>query len=205
MTNREVELKLSLCESSHGRLLQILPSRGHLYQQRNIFLDTVDFRFRRERWALRMRQEDGQWTLAAKGPSRRTGGISDRIEIEVSITQEQAEVWLRGDVLLSELRMEPSGHLLEMFGDLRVSPWLSFDNQRQVLLFEGVALELDASQCSESRRYELELELPRPELDEVIPKLNAFFVVHGLPWQPSDQSKLAWAIEHHGKESNRAL
>lgn len=205
MTNREVELKLSLGEASHAKLLEILPCRGDLRHQKNIFLDGADFRLRKERWALRIREENGLWLLAAKGPSRRTGGISDRVEIEESVAQAQAELWLKGQVLLSELGTEPSSFLLNRFGDFSLSPWVSFENMRQVLSFEGVGLELDACLCAGVHRYELELELPRDQLDEVIPKLNAFFVTHGLPWLPSDQSKLAWAIEHSGNESVWAL
>jgi uncharacterized protein YjbK len=199
MMNREVELKLALDETAYEKLFHLLPSRGVKREQINTFFDSSDLLMRKNYWALRLRKDDSQWFLTTKGPSQRQQGISDRIEIEQAISAEQAEQCLAQSWVLSDLDYEPTRYLLEKFGDLPVDVWMSFQNQRQVLLFQDTMLELDHSSCEGQHRYECEVECSLEALQAITPELKAFFLEHDLPWSPSDQSKLAWAVEQSGR------
>jgi uncharacterized protein YjbK len=203
-TTHETELKLQIGSIELGLLCQKLPHVGPLRRQINTFFDSSKLMFRAEHWALRLRLDGDQWFLTAKGPNSRQHGISDRIEIEEPCSVETAQLLNTTKVHLGELDCAPAKALLEKFGDVELSPWLSFINDRQVLLWEGCHLELDHSVCCQQHRYEIELELPMAEL---LPKriaLERWLNEQGIPFAEATDSKLAWTVAQTQKSNNKS-
>lgn len=194
MTNREVELKLLLSSEGYERLFEKLAHVGHPRKQINKFYDSEEGVLRSERWALRLRCDDGHWWLTAKGPSDGQDGISDREELEMEISSAAAEVFRQDDLTLSSLLFEPAQRLLKDYGNMSLVEWMSFENSRQVLSWDGLSLELDHSVCGASHRYELELELPKDQLLMVRGRLENWLNKNSIHFEASDQGKLSWAV-----------
>lgn len=194
MSNREVELKLSISEEGYNRLVELLPAKGEVREQENFFFDTPDLAMRAEGWALRLRRDDQRWFLTAKGPSQREDGISDREEVECSCTPALAEALLEGgSIQLSEFEESPAERCMELFGDLCLERWMSFENRRLVLLWDEIAMELDHCTSAGQNRYELEIELPMGELVAIRERLETYLKKNAIFITPCNESKLAWA------------
>jgi|SaaInlStandDraft_1057018.scaffolds.fasta_scaffold10970_4 uncharacterized protein YjbK len=189
----EVELKLLIDEKGHRSLLSHLPQEGPNLQQTNYFFDTPSSELRTHRWALRCREENGQFTLTCKGPSTRNEeGISSRPEIEAPTSKEVLRK-LNDGVCLSEIDHIATQHLSSLFGDLQVSPLLHFHNDRRRLPWHEGVIELDHSTCLGSHRYEIELEASEADLAKWAPKLEDDLQNWKIPFTRAQDSKMKWA------------
>ena len=195
MTTREVELKLSISSEGYERLTELMPRKGLPREQVNIFLDDAKGTLRKARWGFRLRKDDDQWFLTAKGPNSKTEGISDREEIECVLSEEKAQLLLAGESSLADFSEAPAGYLLKSFGDLDMQEWMRFKNRRLVLIWKDIELELDHSTCGAHHRYELEVELPMEQLLSIRESLERFLTKNAIFISPSKDGKLAWAVE----------
>jgi len=191
MTNIEAELKWELNREGWFKLQTLLETKRELAQE-NLFYDDDAFTLRNARWALRLRHENDSTFLAAKGPAEQIENLSKRTEIEVEISSEAAE----GFKCCSRLdqHFKPTQFLFEKFGDLKLFQFMSFRNDRKVLLWKGYELELDHSRCLTSERYELEWETEADELLNLKHELENWLSAEGVYFKPSSEGKLSWAI-----------
>src|SRR6185295_3008746 len=96
------------------RLVRALGAVASDRQQRNHVFDTEDFALHQSRLAVRLRNEDGQHTLTAKGPSvGLSASVVSRTEAEVEVDAEVAAQIRSGrldPVALLRERLTDGGH-----------------------------------------------------------------------------------------------
>lgn len=196
MTNIEAELKWELDQKGWFKLQTLLEVKKELTQE-NRFYDDKAFTLREARWALRLRNENDSIFLAAKGPAEQIENLSKRTEIEVEISSKTAEEFKSCSRL--DQNFKPTQFLFEIFGDLKLFQFMSFKNDRKVLLWRGYELELDHSRCLESERYELEWETEAEKLLDLKHELESWLSSEGVSFKPSSEGKLSWAIKEHSQ------
>ncbi|MBF0198608.1 MAG: CYTH domain-containing protein [Planctomycetes bacterium] len=194
MENQETELKLLLNQQGYETLLNSWAHEGPMRKQENTFFDSDAKQLRQILWALRLRLDGERWWLTAKGPNQQTQGISEREEIEVELSTNEAKRILKSPFCLSEISASPTSLLREMVGDISVKPWMQFSNMRQVLLWKDFRLELDRTYCRGEERYELEFEADKELLQKVRAELENSLKVLGVCFRESETGKLLWAI-----------
>lgn len=174
----EVELKLRLPDAAALAAVRRAAGDGaaRTVLQRNAFLDTQGLALHRAEHVLRLREEDGAFTLTAKGPETRTldGALARRAEAEVSVTPDAARAILAGTAqALDFLKALPDARdvatRIEALADgrrLRVVGRMQNERCRQPVELEvdgrvlPLLLELDATTMPDgSVDYELEVEL----------------------------------------------
>lgn len=183
----EIEIKIAVDSAAdHAALARHLGlAMGAPVRQRNHFFDTAGHDLRRARRALRLREEGGLFTLAAKGPveaSAGDGALTRRLEIEREIEPALAAEILAG-------RADPRS-ILEV-PEWEVGPLLhlgGFENLRRRLgpvERDGVRLvfELDETRFGERVDFELEVELSEEEATRALPIVQALLAAAGIPWR----------------------
>lgn len=202
----ERELKLDLgSEGAFRRLLEALEWRGHPVMQVNTFFDTREADLRRNRFALRIRRENGGYLLTLKGRRRDCGELVERLEVECRMEEADARAALSGIRPLAAMDYPPLRHLAREFRgpplrfDLR--PICTFTNERHPVTIEGGAgallLEIDRTAFGKNRvDFELEAEFPDSErYPEQRKFLRNLFRDLSLPWIVSEKSKFQKALE----------
>lgn len=167
---REVELKFVLPDERAAKALEAKAagSRASRVLQVNHVFDTPDRRLRGNGLTLRLREEEGAWTVTLKGPARRVGAARDRTELEAGVTPERAArilageetplAALDGDRALTREAAKRAGKRIVRLG--------SFRNRRTTVSAElagyGPALlEIDRTELPGGRvDHEVELEVP---------------------------------------------
>ena len=206
----ERELKLTLTEAEAALLAAAFGPPLHTFRQRNHYLDTPEGALRRRGYGLRLREEDGDLRLTLKGPTRGTGGMTERLELEAAISRDEARDLLAGGRCLAELPLpipdelrdpSTSGHLRELG---------MIENQRRVIRLPlpgvpprqpiEVDAELDRTRYPDgSIENELEIEWPHPETPFPEAAVRELLSRHGIPWRPGTKSKLARFLERTGR------
>lgn len=175
-TLREIELKRLLPGEEALRLLVAeLEAVSPPKRQINTFFDTSSGRLARARWGVRLREEEGVYTLTAKGPPRKLSDtIESRPEIEKPIEASLAHALLagRGDVwetLSATFESDEERACLAALDAARAGEGLSsiggFANVRRsgrARLPSGraIVVELDTTEFPNgSLDYEVEIEL----------------------------------------------
>lgn len=200
----EVEFKLLLAdEAARERLLAVLLRPGARpiapVRQENHFLDTADGVLRAARHVVRLRREEGDWTLALKGPALSEGrGPTRRAEEERKVSPETAHAILAGATSpLDAFRREPQAVLLAPIERLVEGRALtvigSFANERTRLAADavvrelGLGVELDRTTFPGARtELELEVELPA-DVDPAPVELALRLLLERarVPWTPA--------------------
>ena len=177
---QEVELKLRV--PSAEALQAIAKAAGGeslgTALQRNVFFDTPDFALHHARFGLRLRDEDGHFTVTAKSPETLSedGTVASRGEAETRISSEVAARVAAGDVCPLDLLGAAGPGCAELVALIRertgarpVQPVGGFDNvrQRQRVAIETpsgpveITLECDATTFPNGEvHHELEIEIP---------------------------------------------
>jgi uncharacterized protein YjbK len=185
-------------------------------RQVNHFFDTADGRLNASKHTIRLRDEEGSFTLTAKGPETRSaqGPLMARSEEEVAIDRDEATAILRGTLapldtleqrlgsrgreLIAALRTQVGGSKLAEVG--------SFENERSrlpVRLSIGtdtieVEFEMDRTTFPGNRvDYEVEVELVGVDEDRATAAVKAFFAKAQVPWRdaPSKAKRFFDAIQ----------
>ncbi len=166
----EVELKFQLPGGTAGRALaETGEALGSVVQVNHVF-DTADGDLRARGLTLRLREEEGRWTVTLKGPASRVGGARDREELEASISARTARAILEGKASpLEALRGSgPSAPLLsrtERLAEGGIRLHGAFRNRRtrvraKVPGHGDVVLEIDRTELPGGRvDHEVELEV----------------------------------------------
>lgn len=188
----ESELKWEICAEAWVKLSAALPLVRNL-EQDNKFFDSSEFDMRGDRWALRLRTENEKTFLTAKGPAQYEGNLTQRPEIEVLLSEQEAQAFVKKPSLNYD--HAPCEYLKQVYGDLNLQEVLSFSNLRKVVLWEGFELELDHSRAFGEDRYEIEWEGELVTLRNKKQALEAFLDAKGIEFRASSQGKLAWALE----------
>ena len=169
-SEREVELKFALPDERAAEALEAQADglRESCVMQVNHLFDTPDRRLRGNGFTLRLREEDGTWTVTLKGPTRQVGAARDRAEVEAGITPERAARILAGEA--TPLDVLDRDHALTREAVAcaceRVVRLGSFRNRRITVSAElagyGPALlEIDRTELPGGRvDHEVELEVP---------------------------------------------
>jgi len=140
--------------------------------QVNHFFDTVGGELRARDAIVRLRDEGGRWILAAKGAAEQAGELHRRTELELDVTEGEAERILAGQ--LDALRaLELGLGSLDLLASLRAAvgqralvPAGAFENERTrvgPLAVDGreLYLELDRTRFpGDATHHEIELEVP---------------------------------------------
>ena len=199
---REVEFKLLV--DGPGELEAIARAAeargartGASVLQQNHFIDTADGALRAGGGLVRLREEAGRWTLAAKGPGEQQGELHRRTELELEVAPGVAARLLAGELdPLAELErgVGPSELLAELRrarGTARLVPVGTLANERTrvgPLACPGggaLWLELDRTRLpGGATHYEIELEVPEgaePAAQRLLGELCAAAGVRGRP------------------------
>jgi len=176
--HQEIELKrLLVGEAAADRLIAALGARvRHEKRQVNHVFDTNDRRLDSERYAVRLRRENGSALVTVKGPGRHVGGSTDvKTEAEASVEPDVAEGIVAGRIdpvaaLMSRLPDPAYEDLWRGLEHARQGRSLhrlgSFENVRRtvpVALPSGLvlAVEVDRTRFPDGRvDEEIEIELP---------------------------------------------
>lgn len=178
---QEIELKrLLIGAGAAEKLLGVLGPPRTDHEQVNHVFDTPEQGLRKSRHSLRLREENGTFSLTAKGPSRQlSGDVRTRTEAEATIEPERARQLLRGQLdPLVELRARATDpafaelwrELSAAIGGAPVRQVGQFSNRRRtvaVTVPAGIALciEVDQTRFPDGRvDEEVEIELDRAEL-----------------------------------------
>ncbi|MBP6874627.1 MAG: CYTH domain-containing protein [Candidatus Eisenbacteria bacterium] len=107
----EQEYRLALTAAEYDRLRTSLGEPLHFHRLRNHYFDTAAEDLRRRGFGLRLREQEGRYRLAWKGPNRVTaeeasGGISRRWEEEREIPATKARKMLAEGATLGEFATE---------------------------------------------------------------------------------------------------
>jgi uncharacterized protein YjbK len=176
-SSTELELKrLLLGEQAAAQLLALLGAPLTTKHQVNHIFDTPERHLSQARHSLRLRFEDGQAVLTAKGPSRKVGAAaSSRTEAEANIEAQIAADILAGrrDPLAELKEREQDPDYTELWRGIELAlagrplqQMGQFENQRRcipVTLPSGLRLqvELDRSVFPGGRvEEEVEIEIP---------------------------------------------
>jgi hypothetical protein len=88
---------------------------------------------------------------------------------------------------------------MQLFGNLPVAPFVSFQNLRRSITFRNLHLELDKTQILDKIFYELELETTPGRRSEDQTALKDWFAAHNWRYTPSRVSKLQRALAMHSE------
>jgi uncharacterized protein YjbK len=176
-SGKEIELKRMLVgERAADKLIAVLGEVSAEHQQINHVFDTDDRRLDQQKYAVRLRVEDGASILTAKGPGRIVGAhASSRTEAEARIEDDVAAEVLAGrldpiEVLRSRVHGPAFEELWSGLGHARAGRALSevghFRNQRRVVRLTepgGRALDVEIDRTSFPDGHvddEVEIEVP---------------------------------------------
>lgn len=195
-SHREVELKWGLAsEDECDRLLAEFEGelRAPVHQV-NHFFDTDDLALDRAHHTFRLRREGERFQVTLKGPSKVSGKLSVRSEVEWDVDATLAEDVLAG-------RKEPRALLKSGDGERRrlaaglltpsegraLTSIGQFENTRRVVetvlgdAGHAVALEVDATRFEDgSEEFEVELEVPPEGAKALQTSVEAVFARLGL-------------------------
>lgn len=202
----ERELKLALSEPDAARLAGMLGAAQAILHQRNHYLDTAQGDLRRLGYGLRLREENGRRRLTLKGPALHTGEVTERLELESTLTVAEADRVLAGACTLGELPLPIPDALTREAGPQRLLVLGRIENERRVYrlpLRECVPgapteaeLELDRTCYPDgSIMHELEIEWPHPAAPFPESAVRALLERAGIAWRPQTRSKLARFLE----------
>lgn len=195
MVHVEVELKLTLHEDESQRLGEAWGEAERSIQQRNLYYeDAVDpSLWARHGYAVRLREEDGLWTLGVKGRGEGEAGWKRRLEWEAEVQGPEFAGLLLGGASMCERIV---AMVDDLPADLRTSELSlrgELTNLRRCYRLPGCGgvAELDHFRLPDgSEGQELEFETE----DSMLAKrgeqeLRELFQKLGIAWRPSDLSK----------------
>lgn len=192
--SREIEFKLELDARLYNEILANCPEVQTEISQENTFYDTNDRFLGNNRWALRIRREGDLYLLTVKGPSHTTPeGIFERIELESPIVPEEAERFRLG-LDLEQTEILPCTYLRDLFGNLHLMPFLSFQNLRRYISVQSMDIELDKTEIEGKIFYELEVETTPERSSSDLASLKKWFAGKNWRYIPSKMSKLQRAL-----------
>ena len=207
---RELEFKMRVTDmNDFTALARVLPELGDVVKikpanQVNHFFDTNDWALQRHGCVVRLREEDGSYTITAKGPPRQTidRTLSNRVEEEVAVDAARARQILTGKLSpLDALKMRHSGQhatltseLIRTLGHRELLHVGSFQNERRrvgpvVVPTESgpplhVLFEMDRTQFPDGRiDHEVEIEIHHEDPSRCRDALKALFTEAGIPWR----------------------
>jgi uncharacterized protein YjbK len=204
----EIEIKLDLQnEDNYKRLLNRLGPPVRRKSQMNHFFDTADRGLLKSKWALRLRQEDDNCTMALKGSEEgNRDGLAIRKEYETSFECRALEKALKDGLELSDCpeMVESQLRSLKITGILGLI--LTFHNERISLKYAdrdiSGQIELDKTRFSDdSVEFELEMELIRPdEYPAAFESLERLLGESHIPVRGMNESKFIRAFKrsHRG-------
>jgi len=183
--HQEIELKrLLVGAGAADRLVLALGPVASDVEQTNHVFDTPDGRLRKQRFSVRLRNEDGHFSVTAKAPSRGVrGSVSARTEAEARVDTRVAEQILAGAVdPVAALRGRATdaafAELWQGLGAARAGQPLHevgrFQNRRRtiaVVVPPNLALraEVDQTRLPDGRvDEEVEIEIPDAALAEAV-------------------------------------
>lgn len=206
----EIELKYRLenvqaFENVQALLLVDVPPKR--VQQRNHFFDTKDHLLRQSKIGFRLRKEDDQYILTAKGPAQAIAGeenpevLAVHLEEEISVTSEDAKAILAGVQPCFAPFLQEGAHLMhprliEKIQEVNQAQALahvgSFENTRTRIpmtlpLSSGamdLIFELDQTTFLEKIiHYEVEVEVPaQADAAKVDEAVQALLKQAGVTW-----------------------
>jgi uncharacterized protein YjbK len=220
-----VELKFAVGgEAAFEALERAAGTKAHeAVNQTNHFFDTADLRLNAAKYTIRLRDEAGHFTLAAKGPEsrRETTGMTMKREEELTLDDSTARK-LRDGVLsplalLQEIKGDEARELVEAIrkrmGTSQLTYIGCFENQRArlpVTLAIGardvtLPFELDRVTLPGDRvNYEVEVELKGDDQDLAARVVTEFLKEAGVEWQTApSKAKRFFGIEAVAKASER--
>lgn len=181
MTN-EIELKLAVDRHFADFLSQEM-SNFRVSAQRQAFIgncyyDTADGYFARHKMGLRVREENGQFTLTLKTDGKVIGGLHIRPEYNVSLISAQpdlSQLQQLGDVILPD--------------DLHLQPIFSTNFERRLWVVEcgnstEIEIALDQGEIQANGKTEpiceVEFELKSGQLEDLLTFVSALSLTDGI-------------------------
>ena len=186
----EQEIKLSLCETEylklHDHLMQNSQFLGSL-TQRNIYLETADYKLTHAKEMLRLREVNKLWTITHKSGIKVEDAQFKSHEWELDLGKCAGSL----EDLIIKLHEIPR---LENLTNLMVQGELI--NIRHEFLWGKLTLELDQSHFS-NQHVDYELECETDDIQSSISKLTHLFSSLEIPWVPQKSSKYRRFLEYY--------
>ena len=200
----EQEYRFALTAEEYDRLRMSLGEPLHLHRQRNHYFDTTAEDLCRRGFGLRLREQEGRYRLAWKGPDQATAeeasvGISRRREEEHEIPTQEARTMLEEGAVLGQLEADLVSNGFRMPAEIeslrgdrvRTIGWV--ETERATYALSGEAcLELDRVRFSDGRiDHELEVEWSGGDGLSLGQRLRAWLTGLGIEARPQPETKLA--------------
>lgn len=186
----EQEIKLFLSEIEylrlHDHLMQNAQFLGSL-TQRNIYLETADYKLTRAKEMLRLREVDKLWTITHKSGIKVEDAQFKSHEWELDLGKYTESV----EDLIVKLQKIPR---LENLTNLMVQGELI--NIRHQFIWGKLILELDQSHFT-NQHVDYELECETNDIQSSISKLTHLFNSLEIPWVPQKSSKYRRFLEYY--------
>ena len=201
----EIELKLSLPSfADYLKLIGFVGEVDSSISQKNIFYDSQDREISALGYALRMRIELSRAIVTLKSTTVQKGKAAIRMEMEETITIEQAMHIEKNNNLL-ELDIYPIQQLLSQTKKIKtLKAIVQFKNERikkEILLGDNSYLfEVDKTTYANGQiDYELEVELPDIDtIDSAEADFQKLFKILEIEFFTQKKSKFERALEIEG-------
>ncbi len=184
----EHELKLCLSEADYLKLCEYLVVNGSLvkiHEQRNVYLETEDRYFAKNREMLRLRETESFWTLTHKSRIQVNNGEFSSQESEIDFGVFEGTI----TELLKKVQVTKPWDKLK---SIKIQGELL--NTRHEFEWGKFTLELDRSQFSDYR-VDFELECETSDFQLLRSRLTHLFDNLKIPWEPQESSKYKRFLE----------
>lgn len=185
----EQEIKLSLSEAEYLRLHDYLMQNSQFvgcFTQRNIYLETADYKLTHAKEMLRLREVNKLWTITHKSGIKVKDAQFKSNEWELDLGKFSGSL----EDLIIKLNEIPR---LKNLNNLVVQGELV--NIRHQFTWDQLTLELDQSQFAD-QHVDYELECETNDVQSTTTKLVRLFGLLEIPWVPQKNSKYRRFLEY---------
>ncbi|WP_042148966.1 CYTH domain-containing protein [Paucisalibacillus sp. EB02] len=147
----EIEFKNLLTKAEYEILLNYLPFPSVGKKQINYYFETIDFKLRQHKSALRIREKNGKYQLTLKEPFG--DGL---LETHDSLIKEEVTEWLNGNPVPKAETSEQLSKMNISINELQY--YGSLSTIRREYIHSGLIYVLDHSSYHNHEDYELEIE-----------------------------------------------
>jgi uncharacterized protein YjbK len=192
--NLEIELKAELDEHTYNEIKRYFSKESRRPKhQINYFFDTKEKTLINSQWVFRLRKEESEYFLTVKGEASVNQAVLTRPEYEENIPEDAADK-IRSGFRLKDCSFLPCQKLASIFGDLFLTPFMSFTNERIEIPWNGFTIELDKIDINGNLFFELEAETDQEKAGLLENDLKKLFAERGWKFVSSSMDKFKRAL-----------
>ncbi|WP_338884298.1 MULTISPECIES: inorganic triphosphatase [Xenorhabdus] len=206
MSSVEIELKLSVKPDAIPAVRQQLFQFPHDYTApqhlTNIYFETPDNQLRRWDMGLRIRGFDGQYEMTIKTAGKVIGGLHQRPEFNIPLSQPKLDLTLFPALIWPENTdlAHLQAQLTELFStDFSREKWLVTygESEIEVVLDQGTIFSGNKDSCDQTSPIcEFELELKNGNIIDILSLANKLASQNGLRLANKSKAARGYALVH---------